>query len=406
MPPIIKTFSLRTYSWSGWSADHKKVTGELLAPSIALARMELAQQGVTITFIRKKLIRLKLKSSRINKKDITIFFRQLATLINAGISLVQGLETLLHNQQHANLQNLIHSLKNDIESGKTLAQAFNAKPAVFDQMTCQLTHIAEQTGTLDTLLTRMATHQEKTLALQTQLKQALVYPGFVFIMAIVISSAMLLFVVPRFVEIFANFQAPLPALTRHVIQFSTFLINDYWIGVLPLLGFSGLQHFYKTSLRLKKLIDRMLLNIPCLSTLYKKVIFIRIARTLGTMLGAGLPITKALNLLTTISSNHSIQTALLQLNQEINAGKRIHQALQATALFPPLMIRMIKIGEESGSLTAMLEKTVELFEADIAWWINNLSHLLEPLIIMILGVLIGGLVIAMYLPIFKLGTVI
>jgi type IV pilus assembly protein PilC len=157
---------------------------------------------------------------------------------------------------------------------------------------------------------------------------------------------------------------------------------------------------------LKKLIDRMLLNIPCLSTLYKKVIFIRIARTLGTMLGAGLPITKALNLLTTISSNQSIQTALLQLHQEINAGKRIHQALQATALFPPLMIRMIKIGEESGSLTAMLEKTVELFEADIAWWINNLSHLLEPLIIMILGVLIGGLVIAMYLPIFKLGTVI
>jgi type IV pilus assembly protein PilC len=406
MSPVIKTFSLHTYSWSGWSADHKKITGELQALSIALARMELAHQGVTITFIRKKLIRLTLKSSRINKKDLTLFFRQLATLVTAGISLVQCLDTLLQNQQHTTIQTLIQSLKKDIESGKSLAQAFTAHPGWFDQMTCQLTHIAEQTGTLDTSLTRMATHQEKTLALQTQLKQALVYPGFVFIMAIVISSAMLLLVVPRFVDIYAGFQAPLPALTRHVIQISTFLTKDYWTSALPILGLKVLHYYYKTSLRLKKLIDRLLLTIPWISTLYKKVIFIRIARTLGTMLGAGLPITKALNLLTAVSANYSVQTALRQIHREISAGKRIHQALQAAVLFPPLMIRMIKIGEESGTLIAMLEKTVEFFEADIAYWINNLSHLLEPLIIMILGVLIGGLVIAMYLPIFKLGTVI
>jgi type IV pilus assembly protein PilC len=397
---------MKIYSWSGWSADHKKITGEIQAHSIALARMELAQQGLTITFIRKKLNFSRLKPASMGKKDIAIFFRQLATLINAGISLVQCLDTLLQNQHHTKLQLLIQSLKRDIEAGKNLAQSFNSHPGLFDQMTCQLTHIGEQTGTLDTLLTRMATHQEKTLALHAQLKQALIYPAFVFIMAFTLSSGMLIFVVPHFVEIFANFQVPLPALTRHVMQLSAFISNDYGLGLLPILFYCSLHYYYKKSPRLKKMFDKTLLNLPWLGMLYKKVIFIRIARTLGTMLGSGLPITQALRLLTQISANHTIQTALAQMHNEINAGKRIHQALQTVTLFPPLMVRMIKIGEESGSIEAMLEKTAEFFEADIAYWINNLSHLLEPLIIMILGVLIGGLVIAMYLPIFKLGTVI
>ncbi|MES2218334.1 MAG: type II secretion system F family protein [Pseudomonadota bacterium] len=401
-----KNYPLRLYTWSGWSSDHKKITGEIHAHSITLARLELLQQGMTVTFIRKKMQPWLFKQSKILSRDIAMFFRQLATLVNAGISLVQCLDVLSQNHQHPKLQLLIQSLKNDVEAGNNLAHAMRAHPGLFDHLTCQLTYIAEQTGTLDTLLTRLANHQEKTLALKNEIKQALAYPCFILIMALLITTAMLIFVIPHFVEIFANFQVKLPALTRHVIQFSTFIINDYWLAPLPVIVNCAIIYYYKKSPTLKKNLDTVLLKTPWLGTFLKKVIFTRITRTLATMLTAGLSITNALTMLSEISTNHIIQTALTQLHSDINAGKRIHEALQNAAIFPPLMTRMIKIGEESGTLETMLEKIAVFYEADIAYWINNFSHLLEPLIIMILGVLIGGLVIAMYLPIFKLGTVI
>jgi type IV pilus assembly protein PilC len=386
-----KKFPLRCYSWSGWSLDHKKISGDILAHSITLARLELAQQNISVTFIRR---------------DITLFIRQLATLINGGIALVQALDILLQAQHHFKLQQLILSLKKDIEAGNPLAHAMRTLPDLFDPMTCQLTHIAEQTGTLDSMLMRHAHYQEKTSKLYAKLKHALIYPGFILMMALMITTAMLVFVVPRFVEIFANFQIKLPALTLHVIHLSHFILNDYWLSPLSVLLYYLIRYFYRKSLPYKKIIDALLLKLPWFGTLLTKLICARFSRTLATMLTAGLSITNALSLLVGISANNTFRTALQQLHTDINSGQRIHHALQAARVFPTMLVQMVKIGEESGSLEHMLEKIAEFYEADINNSINSISHLLEPLIIMILGVLIGGIVIAMYLPIFKLGTVI
>jgi type IV pilus assembly protein PilC len=393
------------YSWSGWDDQHKKISGEIRAHTLTLAKIELSQQGITVIFIRKKMQTWLRWQPKINKRDIVILLRQLATLLQSGIALSQSLDILLQNQNTQSIQSLLLALKREINAGKTMAQACSTQREYFNSVTCNLLHIAEQTGTLDSFLPRLAHTHEKNLQLRAQLKQALLYPSFVLFMALAITTAIILFVMPRFAEIYANFHTQLPALTLTVIHISHFLQQQYWITAIPFVFYYLAQHSYKKFIPCKHFVDNLILKLPYLGDIIKKVIFTRLTRALASMLSAGLTITHALHLLGEISANHSIQKALRQLHQDINAGQRIHQALQATPLFPPLLLRMIKIGEESGNLEAMLEKVAEFYEGDITSWINSFGQLLEPLIIMILGVLIGGLVIAMYLPIFKLGTV-
>ena len=383
----------------------KKISGEIRAHTLTLAKIELSQQGITVIFIRKKVQAWLRWQRKITKRDMVILLRQLATLLQSGIPLTQSLDILLQNQNTQSLQRLLLAIKKDITAGKTLAKACSTQGEYFNSVTCNLLHIAEQAGTLDSFLPRLAHTQEKNLQLLTKLKQALLYPSFVLVMALVITTAILLLVMPRFEEIYTSFHTQLPALTLIVIHLSNFLRQQYWIAATPFLLYYLARLSYKKSVPFKQFVDNIILKLPYIGDLIKKVIFTRMTRALASTLSAGVTITHALHLLSDISANHTIQKALRQLHQDISAGQRIHQALQATPLFPPLLLKMIKIGEESGNLEAMLEKVAEFYEADITSWINSFGQLLEPLIIMILGVLIGGLVIAMYLPIFKLGTV-
>ena len=343
---------------------------------------------------------------KITASDITILFRQLATLINAGIPLVESLDILSQNNEHSSLQTLLILLKIDLECGITLASAMARHPRYFDNITCQLIHIAEQTGTLDTLMTSLASNQEKNRAIAAQLKKALLYPGIMLTLALVITITMMMVVIPRFAEIFSSFHASLPAMTQAIIHCANWLRANSWIFIIPLPAVWLFIYYYQNSPRLKQFIDKWLLSLPIIGELLQKFICARLAHTLARMLGAGVNITNALTMLVDTNNNSEMKNALRQLHHDINNGNRVHAAMQNVSVFPPLMTHMIKIGEESGALEVMLEKIAEFYEADISYWVNNFSQLLEPLVIIILGVLIGGLVIAMYLPIFKLGTVI
>jgi type IV pilus assembly protein PilC len=398
--------SKKTFRWSGMTSEGKKCHGEIDAISRNLAQAYLQQQGIVAPIIRKKQNAIRLKRQTISRMDITIFYRQLATLIKAGIPLAQGLHILSQHQAHVLLQTLIQSLKNELESGQTLSNGLRKHARYFDPLTCHLIYVAEETGTLDIMLARISHYKEHLLSLQTKIKQALFYPAMIMLVAIVVSMTMLMFVVPRFAELFANFHAELPAFTLAIVHFSNFIRYYYWLICLPLFLVYGAYLYYKKHPRVKLVMHQLLFKIPILGKLLKKFILARFARTLATVFFAGMPIADALKMLVNISENTVVKTAIITLQFEITTGLRLHQAMQINPLFPPMMTQMIQVGEESGSLEAMLEKIAEFYEAEIDYWLKNFSNILEPLIIIILGVLIGGLVIAMYLPIFKLGTVI
>jgi type IV pilus assembly protein PilC len=327
-------------------------------------------------------------------------------LITAGIPLVQSCDILLQSQKHALLSKLIQTIKSDLENGKALSAALRKHPLRFDTLSCHLVEIAEYSGTLDNMLKRIADHKEKSHALKNKIKQALFYPAIIVFVAIIVSLTMLIVVIPRFAELFASFHGQLPWLTQQVIKLAD-LLQRYWCLVfLPFFMVFTLKHFAKKSLRLKAAIDHYLLKIPITGELLQKFIIARYSRTLATQIAAGVPITQALKMMIDTSNNHIFKTATKNIQLDISAGQNLNKAMLAANAFPPLMIQMVKVGEESGSLEFMLEKIAEFYEDEIEFWIGNFSHLLEPLIIIILGVLIGGLVIAMYLPIFKLGTVL
>jgi type IV pilus assembly protein PilC len=398
--------SKKTYRWSGINSEGKKRHGEIDAMSLNLAKAYLLQQGITAPLIAKKYYAFQLKRQKISLTEIAIFYRQLATLIKAGIPLAQALHILSQHQEHTLLQTLIQSLKNELEVGQTLSHGLRKHTRYFDELTCHLIYVAEETGTLDIMLTRISHYKEHLLSLKNKLQQALFYPGMIMLVAMIVSLTMIIFIVPRFAELFANFHAELPTFTLMIVHFSDLMRQDYWLLSIPILMSYGGYIYYKKHPPLKNAIHRLLFKIPNMGALLKKFILARFARTLATVLFAGMPITDALKILVNISRNTVVRTAIMTLQLDIATGLRLHQAMQINPLFPAMMTQMIQVGEESGSLDAMLEKIAEFYESEIDYWLKNFSNILEPLIIIILGVLIGGLVIAMYLPIFKLGTVI
>lgn len=404
----MKIFSFRNhyYTWSGIFRGGRK-TGEIAAANLNFAKHILQNQGIKpVTLSKKKMKWMDFFESKISSRDITLFFRQLATLIVSGIPVVQSFEILRQGQEKLQLRLLFNAIKNEIEKGKNLTQSLRKFPNYFDNLTCHLINMGEQTGTLDSMLKRIATHKEKQHVLKNKVIQALLYPAIVVLISLIVSVTMLIFVIPRFENLFLSMHNSLPEFTRLVIGFSKFIRNESWVGLLPI--FAGVLGWYglKKSFGFRCRFDHYILQFPWVGRIIKKVILTRLARNLAITYAAGIPITEGLKVITPISNNQDYIKALHVIQTRIIAGQQLHAAMQNSFLFPAMTVQMIKVGEESGALEPMLEKIAELYESEINDLVTNLEQMLEPLIMVILGVLIGGMVIAMYLPIFKLGTMI
>ncbi len=392
------------YHWHGKNKTGQIVSGELTALSINLAMSSLQKKEIHVISIHKK--RSALFNKKVTQHDIILFFRQLSTLILAGISISSAIQILGQQSEHIRLLKMTSSIKEDIATGNGLAYAIQKFPSYFDEMTFHLISAGEKSGTLDTMLEQIAQHKEQIFLLKSKIKQALFYPTMILFVAIIVTLLMLIFVVPRFTDLFNNMHAELPKFTLYVIYLANFLKND-WLAIFIILviTMTGI-YFAKRFTPVQSFIDSTLLKLPIIGIALKKFILARWSRSLTTLFAAGIPITDALKMLGQSVGNSLYKNAIHALYLDIFAGKQMHFSMQSCKLFPPMMIQMVQIGEESGTLEKMLTKIADFYESDLDQMIGHLSRLLEPLIMIILGVVIGGLVIAMYLPIFKLGAVI
>jgi len=349
---------------------------------------------------------LKKLNKRIPALDLILFFRQLAALITAGIPIVQSCEMLCKNQKNTSLQRVITLIKINMEAGNALSWCLSQFPRYFEPLICHLIETGEQSGTLPIMLDRIALHKENLLSLKNKIKQSLFYPTIVLLVALGVSITMLTVVIPRFAELFQSMHSSLPIFTLGVIHLSELIRTYYWLALFPSLAILLLAYYSHHSASLRCRIERLILQTPYFGPIYAKTILTRFCRTLATTFAAGIPISESLKTIAYANGSIFYAQTILQLRAQIVKGQQLHQAMQRQLFFPPLLVQMVKIGEESGTLERMLEKIASIYEADVGYFISNCGHLLEPLIIAILGVLIGGLVIAMYLPIFKLGTVL
>jgi type IV pilus assembly protein PilC len=333
--------------------------------------------------------------------------RQLATMLAAGIPLVQSFEIVGTGHENAAMQKLILAVKADVEGGTALAEALAKHPLYFDDLVINLVEAGEQAGALETLLDKIATYKEKTEALKKKIKKALTYPAAVLVVAFVVTTILLIFVIPAFEDLFKGFGADLPSFTRMVIDLSVFVRESGWIiAFLIAAAVTAFFYFYKRSRKMRHYIDRMMLKVPIIGPILQKAAIARYARTLSTMFAAGVPLVEALQSVAGATGNIVYEIGVLQMRDEVSTGQRLQQAMENTDLFPNMVIQMIAVGEESGSLDEMSSKVADFYEEDVDNAVDNLSSLLEPMIMAILGVLVGGLVVAMYLPIFKMGSVI
>lgn len=392
------------FKWKGKNKLGQLISGEITALSTNLAMTSLQKKGIQLVAIDKK--RKSYFEKKITHLDIILFFRQLAALIFSGISISQAVQLLGHHSEHNKLLAMISSIKGDIAIGNGLAYALQKFPASFDEMTCNLILAGEKSGTLDCMLERVAQQKEQLFLLKNKIKQALFYPMMILIVAITVTLVMLVFVVPRFTDLFHNMHVELPLFTLCVIYLADFLKDHWQIIFLFCITLAVGFRFAKRMKRVKLFIDSTLLKLPIVGVSLQKFTLAHLARNLTTIVAAGIPIAEALKILIHSTNNLLYRNAIQTLFLNISAGKQLYFAMQNCKLFPPMMVQMVQIGEESGSLEKMLTKVADFYESDLDRIVGQLSRLLEPLIMIILGVVIGGLVIAMYLPIFKLGTVI
>jgi type IV pilus assembly protein PilC len=394
------------FTWEGTDNRGKRVKGKTVAASEAAVRAELRKQGVVPVKIRKQ-ITLFQGRGKVTPEDIAIFSRQLATMLSAGIPLVQGFDIVSNGHDNPAMQRLLRSIKTDLESGTALGEALARHPLYFDDLYVNLVNAGESAGALDTLLDKIATYKEKTEAIKKKIKKALFYPAAVVVVAIIVTSILLIFVIPEFENLFQGFGADLPAFTRLVIDVSQFMRSQGWLVVGGIVaGVSGYLYAYKRSKPMRHLQDKLMLKLPIIGNILEKAAIARFARTLSTMFAAGVPLVEALESVSGATGNIVYQDAVLEMRDEVATGQRLQRAMENTELFPNMVIQMIAVGEESGSLDEMSGKVADFYEADVDNAVDSMSSLLEPLIMAILGVLVGGLVVAMYLPIFKMGAVV
>jgi type IV pilus assembly protein PilC len=395
------------FIWEGIDRKGNKVKGKSMAADEAAVRADLRRQGVVPSRIRKEKKGLFAKRSKITTADIAIFMRQLATMLSAGIPLVQSFEIVGTGHENAAMQKLILSVKADVEGGSALAESLAKHPVYFDDLVINLVEAGEQAGALETLLDKIATYKEKTEALKKKIKKALTYPAAVLVVAFVVTTILLIFVIPAFEDLFKGFGADLPTFTRKVIDLSIFVREKGWYLAMMIGGaIWAFLYFKKRSRPMRHFLDRMTLKIPIIGPIMQKAAIARYARTLSTMFSAGVPLVEALESVAGATGNIVYELGVLQMRDEVATGQRLQQAMENTGLFPNMVIQMIAVGEESGSLDEMSSKVADFYEEDVDNAVDNLSSLLEPMIMAILGVLVGGLVISMYLPIFKMGAVI
>jgi type IV pilus assembly protein PilC len=394
------------FLWEGKDKKGNKVKGRGLAKDEFELRSDLRRQGIAATRIRKERQFLK-GEGKVTAEDIAVFARQLATMLTAGIPMVQAFEIIGVGHDKPAMQKLVLAIKADIETGHALNQALAKHPLYFDDLFVNLVEAGEHAGALETVLDKIATYKEKTEALKKKIKKALFYPAAVLAVAVIVTVILLLFVIPQFESLFKGFGADLPAFTRMVIGMSRWMQANGWmlLGVVVAAAFT-FSYFYKRSRPMRQFLDRMSLQIPVIGPILKKAAIARFARTLATMFAAGVPLVEAMKSVAGATGNIVYQDAVMKMRDEIATGMRMQRAMENTGLFPNMVVQMIAVGEESGSLDEMAGKVADFYEADVDAAVDGLSSLLEPLIMVILGVLVGGLVIAMYLPIFKLGAVI
>ncbi len=394
------------FTWEAKDIRGTRVRGKTMAVNEAAVRASLRRQGLVPTRIRKKSTLFQTKQ-KITTEDIAIFSRQLATMMAAGIPLVQAFDIVGSGHENASMQKLIMTIKTDIEGGATLAESLAKHPVYFDELFVNLVAAGEQSGALETLLDKIATYKEKTEAIKKKIKKALTYPAAVVGVAIIVTAILLIYVIPTFESLFQSFGADLPAFTRAVVDLSLFVRTKGWLLlVLFVGGIAALIFFKKRSKKFAHFLDRLLLKIPLIGEIMRKAAIARYARTLSTMFSAGVPLVEALESVSGATGNIVFQEAVLDIREEVSTGQRLARSMEMTELFPNMVVQMIAVGEESGSLDEMAAKVADFYEAEVDAAVDNLSSLLEPAIMSILGILVGGLVVAMYLPIFKLGAVI
>ncbi len=396
------------FVWEGTDQRGARTQGELSARTELVARAELRRQGIRVVKIRKKPLALfSARQKKITTKDIAIFSRQLATMLSSGVPLVQAFEIVGRGHENPSMQDLLLKIKSDIEGGIPLAEALGRHPLYFDALFCNLVQAGEQAGVLETLLHKIAEYKEKTESIKAKIKKALTYPAAVIVVAVVVTAILLIFVVPQFEELFKGFGADLPAFTRMVVDLSKF-VQEWWyvvLGVTIAVVYVLIQ-LKKRSEKFNQMIDRMALRVPVVGEIIHKAAIARFARTLATMSTAGVPLVEALESVSGATGNFVYANAVLQMREDVSSGSQLQQCMRQTALFPNMVVQMVAIGEEAGSLDNMLAKVADFYEEEVDNAVDSLSSLIEPMIMAILGVVVGGLVIAMYLPIFKLGSVV
>ena len=393
-----------TFLWEGVDRNNRQLRGESKAASETVVTSNLRRQGIRVTKIKKQSFR---GGGRVSEKDVTFFTRQLATMLKAGVPLLQSFEIVARGHSNARFSRLMMDVKSRIEAGSSLADAFRQHPAQFDQLYCNLVAAGESSGMIDAILDRLATYKEKILALKSKIKSALFYPSAVVCVAIIVVWVIMIFVIPAFKDVFSSFGASLPAPTQLVIDISDFVVSWWWLGFLVIGGsIFGLTVLLKRSDAVRYTFDRLLLKFPVIGDILEKATIARWARTLATMFAAGVPLVESLDAVAGASGNMIYANATKRIQTDVSTGTSLTNAMMTTQLFPNMVIQMVQIGEESGSLDAMLTKIADFYEREVDDAVAALSSLLEPLIIVFLGVIVGGLVVAMYLPIFKLGAVV
>ncbi|MFG6441569.1 type II secretion system F family protein [Roseateles sp. LKC17W] len=392
------------FEWEGKDRNGKIVKGELRAGGEAMVSATLRRQGILVNKVKKRRVS---GGTAIKQKDIAVFTRQLATMMRAGVPLLQSFDIVARGATNPRLTRLLNDIRQDVETGTSLSSAFRKHPMYFDALYCNLVEAGEAGGILEALLDRLAIYQEKTVALKNKIKSALTYPIAVLTVAFIVVAVIMIFVIPAFKEVFTSFGADLPAPTLIVMAMSEFFVS-YWYLIFGGIG-GGLYFFiqsWKRSVKMQKRMDRILLKIPVFGDLMFKSAVARWTRTLSTMFAAGVPLVEALDSVGGASGNAVFQEATEQIQRDVSTGSALTTSMQTTGIFPTMVLQMASIGEESGSLDHMLAKAAEFYEDEVDEAVKALSSLMEPFIIVILGTLIGGIVVSMYLPIFKIGAVV
>ncbi|MGK8437826.1 type II secretion system F family protein [Ectopseudomonas hydrolytica] len=402
-----KALKTSVFAWEGTDRKGAKIKGEISGQSPALVKAQLRKQGINPLKVRKKAVSLFGAGKKIKPMDIALFTRQMATMMKAGVPLLQSFDIIAEGFDNPNMRKLIDEIKQEVAAGNSFASSLRKKPEFFDDLYCNLVDSGEQSGALETLLDRIATYKEKTEALKAKIKKAMTYPIAVIVVAVIVTAILLIKVVPQFESVFEGFGAQLPAFTMVVVNLSRWL-QEWWFLVLFAIFISiyTFSQTYKRSEKFRDSLDRALLKAPIVGDILYKAVVARFARTLATTFAAGVPLVDALDSVAGATGNVVFRNAVNRIKNDVSSGSQLNFSMRNTGIFPTMAVQMTAIGEEAGSLDEMLDKTASYYEAEVDNAVDNLTTLMEPLIMSVLGVLVGGLIIAMYLPIFQLGSVV